>query len=83
MPPALGAGVQVRRLAREEQAHLRFRQVEGPQLIFTLQYDALTETQLDSGSVHYSTYWSSCWLTATRLRTRRTSTATGGARKTP
>ena len=26
-------------------------QVEGPQLIFTLQYDALTETQLDSGSV--------------------------------
>ena len=82
MPPALGAGVQVRRLAREEQAH--FRQVEGPQLIFTLQYDALTETQLDSGSVNYSTDWRSCWATATRLRTRRTSTATHcGARKTP
>ena len=44
MPPALGAGVQVRRRAREEQAHLRFRQAEGPQLFSVARIKRVLDT---------------------------------------
>ena len=44
MPPALGAGVQVRRLAREEQAHLRLIQTESPQLFSVARNERVLDT---------------------------------------
>ena len=44
LPPALGAGVQVRRRAREEQAHLRLIQTEGPQLFSVARIERVLDT---------------------------------------